>query len=106
MEKDTKKKGSDITNLELVYQDKDDLLKLSKSEDFVEFILLDSLDTIKKAVDENLEKVELFNILNLSLIVELEKSNYKSVLERILQYFVEIEDYDVCIEVQQIVNKL
>ena len=106
MEKDTKKKGSDITNLELVYQDKDDLLKLSKSEDFVEFILLDSLDTIKKAVDENLEKVELFNILNLSLIVELEKNNYKSVLERILQYFVEIEDYDVCIEVQQIVNKL
>lgn len=106
MEKDTKKKGSDITNLELVYQDKDDLLKLSQSEDFVEFILLDSLDTIKKAVDENLEKVELFNILNLSLIVELEKSNYKSVLERILQYFVEIEDYDVCIEVQQIVNKL
>lgn len=106
MEKDTKKKGSDITNLELVYQDKDDLLKLSKSEDFVEFILLDSLDTIKKAVDENLEKVELFNILNLSLIVELEKSNYKSVLERILQYFVEIEDYDTCIEVQQIVNKL
>lgn len=106
MEKDTKKKGSDITNLELVYQDKDDLLKLSQSEDFVEFILLDSLNTIKKAVDENLEKVELFNILNLSLIVELEKSNYKSVLERILQYFVEIEDYDTCIEVQQIVNKL
>jgi len=106
MEKDTKKKGSEITNLELVYQDKDDLLKLSKSEDFVEFILLDSLDTIKRAVGENLEKVELFNILNLSLIVELEKSNYKIVLERILQHFVEIEDYDTCIEVQQIVNKL
>ena len=106
MEKDTKKKGSEITNLELIYQDKDDLLKLSKSEDFVEFILLDSLDTIKRAVGENLEKVELFNILNLSLIVELEKSNYKIVLERILQHFVEIEDYDTCIEVQQIVNKL
>lgn len=106
MEKETKKKGSDITNLELIYQDKDDLLKLSKSEDFVEFILLDSLDTIKRAINEDLDKVELFNILNLSLIIELEKKNYKVVLDRILQHFVEIEDYDTCIEIQQITNKL
>lgn len=106
MEKDTKKKGREITNLELVYQDKDDLLKLANSDEFVEFILLDCLDTIKKAVKEDLEKVELFNILNLSLIVELEKQNFKPVLERIIEHFVEIEDYDTCIEVQQIIKTL
>lgn len=106
MEKDTKKKGREITNLELVYQDKDDLLKLANSDEFVEFILLDCLDTIKKAVKEDLEKVELFNILNLSLIVELEKQSFKPVLERIIEHFVEIEDYDTCIEVQQIIKTL
>jgi len=106
MEKETKTKKREVTNIELIYGNKEDLVSLASKEEFVNFILEDSLKTIKKAIDENLEKVELFNILNLSLIVELDKSKYKNVLERIIQRYVEIEDYDKCIEIQSLINKL
>lgn len=106
MEKETKTKKREVTNIEIVYGSREDLVSLASKEEFVNFILEDSLKTIKKAIDENLEKVELFNILNLSLIVELDKSKYKNVLERIIQLYVEIEDYDKCIEIQSLINKL
>jgi hypothetical protein len=106
MEKEIKTNKREITNIELVYGSKEDLIGLASKEQFVEFILEDSLSTITKAINENLENVELFNILNLSLIVELDKSNYKNVLGRILQHYVEVEDYDKCIEIQSLINKL
>ena len=103
MEKDTQKK---ITNIEIVYGDKEDLVKLASKEQFVKFVLEDSLVSITRAINENLEKVELFNILNMSLIVELDKSKYKSVLQRIINYYVQDEDYDKCAEIQSLINKL
>jgi len=106
MEKESKTKKREVTNIELVYGSKEDLVSLASKEEFVEFILEDSLTSITKAIKENLEKVELFNILNLSLIVELDKSKYKTVLERIIQHYVEVEDYDKCIEIQSLINKL
>jgi hypothetical protein len=106
MEKEIKTKKREITNIELIYGSKEDLVGLASKEEFVKFILEDSLSTITKAINENLEKVELFNILNLSLIVELDKSNYKNVLERIIQRYVEVEDYDKCIEIQSLIKKL
>lgn len=106
MEKDTKNQKREVTNIELVYEDREDLVRLASKEEFISFILEDSLKTITKAIEQNLEKVELFNIFNLSLIVELDKSKYKPVLERIIQRYVEIEDYDKCIEIQALINKL
>lgn len=106
MEKEIKTKKREITNIELIYGSKEDLVGLASKEEFVKFILEDSLSTITKAINENSEKVELFNILNLSLIVELDKSNYKNVLERIIQRYVEVEDYDKCIEIQSLIKKL
>ena len=103
MEKDTQKK---ITNIEIVYGDKEDLVKLASKEQFVQFILEDSLASITRAIEENLEKVELFNILNMSLIVELDKSKYKTVLQRIIDYYIQDEDYDKCAEIQSLINKL
>ena len=106
MEKDTKNQKREVTNIELVYEDREDLVRLASKEEFISFILEDSLKTITKAIEQNLEKVELFNIFNLSLIVELDKSKYKPVLERIIQRYVEVEDYDKCIEIQALINKL
>ena len=67
MEKDTKTKKKEVTNIELVYENKKDLISLASNEEFVKLILEDSLKTITKAINENLEKVELFNILSLNL---------------------------------------
>jgi len=105
MEKDNTKKR-EVTNIELSYRNREDIINLASKKEFVDFVLRDSLKAIDDAIENNLDKVELFNILNLSLIIKLEKSNFKSVLERIMQYYADKEDYDKCIEIQSLIKKM
>ena len=53
-----------------------------------------------------MEKVEIFNIFNMSLIVELKKENFKAVLERIIKPFEDDEDFETCIKIKSIIKKL
>ena len=105
MENDKTKKR-EVTNIELAYKNRKDIINLASKKEFVDFVLKDSLEAISEAIEDNLDKVELFNILNLSLVIKLEKSNFKPVLERITQYYVEREDYDKCIEIQSLIKKI
>jgi len=105
MENDKTKKR-EVTNIELEFKDKEDIINLASKKEFVDFVLKDSLEAISEAIEDNLDKVELFNILNLSLVIKLEKSKFKPVLERIIQYYVEREDYDKCIEIQSLIKKI
>ena len=102
MENDKTKKR-EVTNIELDYKNRKDIINLASKKEFVDFVLKDSLEAIN---EDNLDKVELFNILNLSLVIKLEKSKFKPVLERITQYYVEREDYDKCIEIQSLIKKI
>jgi hypothetical protein len=106
MEEDIEIKKKEITNIELIYGDKEDLVNLASKEEFVNFILKDSLASIEEAINDNLGKVELFNIFNLSLIVELERSKFVNVLQRIIKYYEEIEDYNKCIDIQKLISKI
>ena len=53
MEKETTTKKREVTNIELVYGSKEDLVSLASKEEFVQFILEDSLASITKAIKEN-----------------------------------------------------
>ena len=105
MENDKTKKR-EVTNIELDYKNRKDIINLASKKEFVDFVLKDSLEAINEAIEDNLDKVELFNILNLSLVIKLEKSKFKPVLELITQYYVEREDYDKCIEIQSLIKKI
>lgn len=106
MGKDTQSKPRKVTNMKLIYDDKMDLIELTSKKHFINFILEDSLVTIEKAIEENLENVELFNIFNLSLVIELDRSNFKPVLEKIIYYYEDIEDYNKCAKIQSLINKI
>lgn len=105
MENDKTKKR-EVTNIELDYKNRKDIINLASKKEFVDFVLKDSLKAINEAIEDNLDKVELFDILNLSLVIKLEKSKFKPVLEHITQYYVEREDYDKCIEIQSLIKKI
>ena len=92
--------------IELVWDSIQDLIDLQSSEHFTNFILLKSYDAVTKAIKDNSDKVELFNIFNMSLIVELEKKNYPLVLNKLIEYFVSIEDYEECGKIKTLINKL
>jgi hypothetical protein len=105
MEQDIKtKKG--IINLQISYKNEEDLKAISKNEDFTTFALQKSLDVILQSIEDKKDKIELFNIVNLSLIVEIDSTQYTPVLKKIQERYSQLEDFDKCIEIQDVINKL
>ena len=70
----------EVTQIEITYNTKKDLDELASSDQFKSFILKRTLEEIEFALENDLEKIEIFNIFTLSLIIELERKNFKSVL--------------------------
>jgi len=99
-------KEQEVTHIEIAYSNQEELDELASSEIFRKFIGEKTLEKIEYAVEHNLEVVELFNIFNMSLIVELKKENFKPVLERIIKPFEDVEDYETCIKIKSIIKKL
>ena len=107
MEKDTRSKNvEDVTHIEIIWDDKKDLVELSSTPTFSHFVLKKTYKSIKKAIKLNLEIVELFNIFNLSIIVELKRSNFHLVLEKIKDMYVIEEDYEECEKIKKLIKKL
>lgn len=106
MDKDTQSKPRKVTNMKLIYDDKRDLMELTSKKQFTNFILEDSLIAIEKAIEEDLDDVELFNIFNLSLVIKLDRSNFKPVLEKIIYHYEDVEDYNKCAQIQSLINKI
>ena len=103
MEEDKEK---EVTHIEISYTNKEELDELASSEIFRKFISEKTLEKIEYAVEHNLEIIEIFNIFNMSLIVELKKENFKPVLERIIKPFEDDEDFETCIKIKSIIKKL
>jgi hypothetical protein len=97
---------SKTTLIEIVYNDSSDLKKLASKEEFRTFIIKDSLESIKNALKYGDDKVELFNIFNLSLTVELKRSNFKSVLNNITKYYINDEDYEMCNQIKKLIDEI
>ena len=106
MEKDIKNKKKEVTHIELVWENQQDLIDLSNSEDFSTFILEQSYEAISKAIEDNLETVDLFNIFNMSLIIELERANFKPVLERVRDLYQRNEAYEECAKINKLIEKI
>ena len=104
MEKETKKKK--ITNIEINYSTKRELKELSNKEEFRDIIMKDSFKAIKEAIKNNNTTVELFYIVNLSVIIKLSSLYYPSALKKISNYFEEYEEYEKCAEIKNILNSL
>jgi hypothetical protein len=66
----------------------------------------DSFKAIKEAIKNDKTTIELFNIVNLSVIIKLSSLYYPSALKKISKYFEEYEEYEKCAEIKQLLNKL
>ena len=104
--RETEKTKAPATLLEIVYNNSEDLKKLATREEFRTFVIEDSLKTITNAIENKLDKVELFNIFNLSLVVELDKSNYKNVLINITKHYIEEENYEMCNQIKKLIDEI
>ncbi|MDA8959455.1 hypothetical protein N9F64_01540 [bacterium] len=108
MEEKTKLKSQkpSITALEIDFSDKQDLIDLSSDEKFINFILMDTYKSLKIAINGNLSKVTLFDIFNLSILIEVKKSNYIPILGKIMGVYELAEDYEECSKIKNLIKKL
>tara|TARA_R110001592_G_scaffold58417_4_gene176961 strand:- start:844 stop:1188 length:345 start_codon:yes stop_codon:yes gene_type:complete len=94
----------EVVNIELDWDNEQDLIELGDNETFVDFILEESLKAIVDALKNNKEKAELFNIFNMSVIIELKKPQFKEVLKRVNHMLIKNEEYERCNELKKLLK--
>jgi hypothetical protein len=69
-------------------------------------LLENSLAALKQSIRKNKSECVLFDVTNLNLKVIIKKSNYKNLLNQILKYYEQIEDYQMCSEIVKLKHRL
>lgn len=95
----------EVTFIELSWDSQEDLADLANSEQFQNFILEESLKAIIDALKNEKQTAELFNIFNMSVIIEIEKSQFKTVLNKLNEKFVYNEEYERCAQLKKLIKK-
>lgn len=95
----------EVTFIELSWDSQEDLDELANSEAFQHFILEESLKAIIDALENNKPTAELFNIFNMSVIVEIQKPQFKIVLNKLTEKFVGDEEYERCAQLKKLIKK-
>jgi len=96
----------EIPNIEIKYSNKRQLKQLKNKEGFRNLIMRDSFESIKEAIKNKWKTVELFNIINLSIIIKISSLYYPSALRKISKYFEIREEFEKCAEIKKILSNL
>jgi hypothetical protein len=92
--------------LEIVFESSEELEELYLKPKFKNYILENALDLIERAIIKNKQKVELYNIINLSVIIELERKNFKPVLLKICKLYEDKEEFEMCGIIKKLIKKI
>ena len=108
MEEEKKEpKQYEIKSIELVYDLEEDLDSLNDEGGWFSGIILNtSIDAIEYAIKNKLSKITLFNLINISLSVEINKSQYADVLNKALDYKILKEEYEEGARIQKLLKKI
>jgi len=97
-------KTRSAVEIELTYEEVGLIPNLLEEDSFKDHILTEAYDAISYAVENSLDKVDLFNIVNLGYNVSLEKKDFISSLNMILKMYERKEDYLECATVQNLIK--
>lgn len=59
-------------------------------------------ESIELAINENMDYVRVFSILNTDVEVGVERKDYKNVLDKNLEYFLDIENFEMCSKIRDL----
>lgn len=80
--------------------------EVAKSDSFKVAVFTETLNGIKDAIYKKKTVATLFNIKGSDINIELNKSEWKNALQECIGYYSDLERYEQCIEIQQLINKL
>jgi hypothetical protein len=71
-----------------------------------EVVIEEIVYAIKDAIKRKKSKIELFEVANSEYYIELKKEQFKLSLQSAINYFLEKEEYDRCIECRDLMNSI
>jgi hypothetical protein len=83
-----------------------DYSKITENIEIKEAIIAETITAIKDGISKNKKSTSIFEIADSSYYIELERTEWKSTLENIMQYYVDKEDYDACVKCRNLIKKL
>ena len=69
-------------------------------------VIEETIYAIKEGIENKKESISLFEVAYSNCYIQLDKSKWKPTLEKLLEYYVEKEEYDKCIETRDLISKL
>jgi hypothetical protein len=83
-----------------------DYSKITENIEIKEAIIAETITAIKDGISKNKKSTSIFEIADSSYYIELERTEWKSTLENVMQYYVDKEDYDACVKCRNLIKKL
>ena len=83
-----------------------DYSKLTENDYIREVVIEETISAIKDGISKNKKSTSIFEIADSNYYIELERTEWKSALENVIQYYVDKEDYDTCVKCRDLIEKL
>ena len=61
---------------------------------------------LKQAIEGNIDEVAIIKFTDTKMFATIKKNEYKELLQKIMDYFVEKEDYEICIGIRDTINAI
>ena len=79
---------------------------LTEVPEIREIVIEETIVAIKEGINKKKKSISLFEIAGSDCYIELGKDQWKLSLENAIEYYIEKEDYNKCIECRDLIGKL
>lgn len=79
---------------------------LIESPQFQESVFVETYNSIKTAINNKKAEAQIFEINTSGTLITIDKSNWDSALQAIIDYYADKDNFEKCIEVKELQNKL
>jgi hypothetical protein len=79
---------------------------LTEMPEIRKVVLEETICAIQEGIEKKKKKVSLFEIAQSGCYIDLEDTKYKPALENIMEQYVKVEDYNMCVKVRDLINKI
>jgi hypothetical protein len=80
--------------------------QLKEVPDIKKVVIEEAIYAIKEGIEKNRPSISLFEVAYSDYYIDLGKDKWKPTLEKVLEYYIEREEYDKCAETRDLINKL
>lgn len=93
-------------NIDLFFISENELDQLLHNDEFKELLIKESYKAISKSIRRKTNKATIVTINNLGISINVDKKDFKSILEKVIKHFEIVEDYNECTKISKLIKKL